>query len=206
MNFSFQKIGLAIAFSPTSEAMLTEAARLTALYQASLVLIHVGNQGEKEEKKMNELLAKVGISPSAVKICWESGRPAESILKVCQREKIDLLIAGALKKENLVSYYIGTIARKIMRKADCSFLMITNPTTQPQGYKNIVVNAEDSPYVTEAITTACQLGMKEHSSWVHIVRELKMYGLTMAASDQCTEEEYDDMRQHLVKDFGKSWI
>jgi nucleotide-binding universal stress UspA family protein len=200
MNFSFRKIGLAIGFSPTSEAMLAEAARLTSLYQANLVLIHVGAHGKREEELMNNLLAKTGLLMAAVKICWENGKPADSILKVCHREKIDLLIAGALKKENLMSYYIGTIARKIMRKADCSFLMITNPKTESSSYKNIVVNAEDSPYVVEAISVACQLGMKEQSTWVHIVRELKMYGLTMATADQCTEEEYDDMRQHLVKD------
>jgi nucleotide-binding universal stress UspA family protein len=200
MNFIIHKIGLAIGFSPTSEAMLAEAARLSSLYQASLVLIHVGDHGAHEDQLMNSLLEKTGLQPSVVKICWEKGSPASSILNVCQREKIDLLIAGALKKENLVHYYIGTIARKIMRKADCSFLMITNPTTKPEPYKNIVVNAEDSPYVKEAISAACQLGMKEQSNWVHIVRELKMYGLTMATADQCTEEEYDDMRQHLVKD------
>lgn len=200
MNLAFQKIGLAIGFSPTSEAMLAEAARLTLLYQANLVLIHVGDQGPTEDQLMNDLLKKAGLENSSAKICWEDGKPADSILKVCQREKIDLLIAGALKKENLVGYYIGTIARQIMRKADCSFLMITNPATSPASYKNIVVNAEDSPYVTEAISAACELGLKEQSNWVHIVRELKMYGLTMAAADQCTEEEYDDMRQHLVKD------
>ncbi len=200
MNFEIRKIGLAIAFSPTSEAMLAEAARLTLIYQATLVLIHVGEHGSSEDLLMNDLLKKVGIQNSSAKICWENGKPADSILKVCQREKIDLLIAGALKKENLVGYYIGTIARQIMRKADCSFLMITNPTTAPTPYKNIVVNAEDSPFVTEAISAACELGLKEQSSWVHIVRELKMYGLTMAAADQCTESEYDDMRQHLVKD------
>ncbi len=200
MNFTVQKLGLAIAFSPTSQAMLAEAARLTLLYNANLILIHVGQHGPDEEQMMGALLEKTSLQKSAVKICWESGRPADSILKVCQREKIDLLIAGALKKENLVHYYIGTIARKIMRKADCSFLMLTNPSIEPSPYKNIVVNAEDSPYVEDAITAACQLGMKDQSNWVHIVRELKMYGLTMAASDQCTEEEYDDMRQHLVKD------
>jgi len=189
-----------MAFSPTAEAMLAEAARWRSIYQATLILIHVGDHGPAEDEQMNNLLQKTGLSSTSVKICWEKGSPAKGILTVCQREKIDLLIAGALKKENLVHYYIGTIARKIMRKADCSFLMITNPSTQPAVYKNIVVNAEDSPYVTEAISAACYLGMKEHSSWVHIVRELKMYGLTMAAADQCTEEEYDDMRQHLVKD------
>jgi nucleotide-binding universal stress UspA family protein len=200
MNFVIHKIGLAIGFSPTSEAMLAEAVRLTRLYEANLILIHVGHHGSKEDELMNALLSKTGPRASSIKICWENGDPAASILSVCQREKIDLLIAGALTKENLVHYYIGTIARKIMRKADCSFLMITNPTTEPSPYKNIVVNAEDSPYVEEAISVACQLGIKDQSNWVHIVREVKLYGLSMAASDQCSEDEYNGVRHHLVQD------
>ncbi len=196
----FNRIGFALAFSPTAEALLAETARWAKLFRAEVVLMHIGSHSEREEQLLHSLLKKVGLSDQPIKIIWETGDPADKILKVCTQQKIDLLIAGALKKENLVHYYIGTIARKIMRKADCSFLMITNPTIEPSPYKNIVVNAEDSAYVEEAISAACQLGMKEQSNWVHIVRELKMYGLTMAASDQRTEEEYDDVRQHLVKD------
>ncbi|MEK6782973.1 MAG: universal stress protein [Bacteroidota bacterium] len=200
MNFAIHKIGLAIAFSPTSEAMLAEAMRLTMVYQARLILIHAGDHGPKEDKLMDALIEKAGLPASFIKIRWENGNPGDVILKVCQQENIDLLIAGALRKENLVQYYIGSIARKIMRKADCSFLMITNPSTQPLPYKNIVVNAEDSPYVEEAIFAACQLGLKDKSNWVHIVREVKLYGLTMAASDQRSEVEYNEVRHHLVQE------
>jgi len=179
---------------------LAEVKRIAALFKAELVLIHIGPHGAKEDQLVADLLQRTGPDPSGIKICWEEGNPADRILSACQRENIDLLVAGALKKEKLVQYYIGTIARKIMRKANCSFLMIIHPTTEPQPYKNIVVNAEDSPFVEDAIAAACQLGMKDHSHWVHIVRELKLYGLTMAASDQRSEDEYDDVRHSLVQD------
>src|SRR5260221_12169269 len=136
----FQPIGLSLAFSPTSEALLAETALLTNLFHAELVLIHVGPSGQKEEQLANYLLERVGLAGKEVKIIWEQGSPAERILKVCQKEKIDLLVAGALNRENLVKYYIGTIARKIMRRADCSLMMITNPSTQHQPIKNVVVN------------------------------------------------------------------
>jgi nucleotide-binding universal stress UspA family protein len=94
----FRKIGLAIAFSPTAEAMLAEAARLASLFGAELVLIHVGKHEPAKDQKLNELLRAVNVSV-AHKIIWREGNPEKEILKACREEKIDLLVAGALKKE-----------------------------------------------------------------------------------------------------------
>ena len=201
MVTGIRKIALAIAFSPRLEALLAEAARLKRMWDAELLLIHVGNHGEQEEQRLQELLLATGLAgDNAVKVFWEAGKPSERILGTCKKERIDLLIAGALKKENLVQYYLGTVARKIVRKADCSVLLLTNPSTTPQLFKNIVVNAEDSQFVEEALITACYLGMKDKANWLHVVREIKMYGLTMTVSEQYSEDEYENMRQSLVKD------
>jgi nucleotide-binding universal stress UspA family protein len=197
----FRKIGLALAFSPRMEALLAEAARLKKLWNAEITLIHVGDHGEKEEKLLHQLLAHTGLDHEPdVRILWESGKPSEQIMQACRKEKVDLLIAGALKKENLVQYYLGTVARKILRKADCSVLMFTDPSTHPQPMKSIVVNAEDSPYVDEAITTACEIGRLDRATWLHIVKEIKLYSLSMSAADQHTENEYEDFRNSLVKE------
>ena len=201
MITAIRKIGLAIAFSPRIEALLAEAARLKKMWDAELLLIHVGDHGEKEELQLKQLLVATGLGEeNAVRIFWETGKPSERILLTCKKERIDLLIAGAIKKENLVQYYLGTVARKILRKADCSVLLLTNPSTTPQLFKNIVVNAEDSPFVEEALITACHIGLRDKASWLHVVREIKMYGLTMTVSEQYSEEEYENMRQRLVKD------
>jgi len=200
MTPSFQKIAIAIAFSPNAKTMVTIGSRLAALFNAQLILVHVGTKTNAEIQQMDLLLQEYGASTDKIKVIWEEGDPVKKILKVCRDEKVDLLVAGALKKEKLVKYYIGTIARKIMRKAECSVLMINNPTIESIDFKNIVVNAEDSACIEDAIAVACDLGIKVKTSWVHIVRELKLYGLTMTASDHNSEEEYDDVRQKLVKD------
>src|SRR5258708_8265522 len=186
----FRRIGFALAFSPTAEVMLAETARLKNLFHADLILVHVGKAGAKEEQLLKYLLEKVGLSEKSVKVIWEEGDPADKILKICRKEEIDLLVAGALKRENLVQYYIGTIARKIMRKADCSLMMIVNPSVQPQPIRNVVVNAEDSPYVEEALSAACLLGKTGDHAWIHIVREIKLYALAITSTGQHSEEEY----------------
>jgi nucleotide-binding universal stress UspA family protein len=195
---AIKKIGVAIAFSPRIEAILAEAARIQKLLNAELILIHVGAHGESETTRLNQLLLRAGLD-SNIKVCWEEGKPSQRILAACKREKVDLLIAGALKKENLVQYYLGTVARKIVRKADCSVLLLTNPSITPQPFKNIVVEADDRPYVEQSILAACQLALKDKATWLHIVRELKLYGLTMTAGEQGSEEEYEEMRHKLIQ-------
>ena len=196
----FKRIGLAIAFSPTANAMLSEAGKLVRQFNATLILVHVGTQSSVQEEQIKEMIKSTGLDPAQVPVLFRKGDPVDEILKFCTEEKIDLLMAGALKKENLMGHYIGSIARKIMRKADCSLLMITNPSLSPAPFRNIVVNAEDSMYIEEAIQVACQLGKIDNAQWIHIVRELKLYSLTLSASDQCTEEEYEDTKQKLVRE------
>src|SRR6478609_11404187 len=160
MRFSFNKIAVAIAFSPRLEALLAEALRIKSYWNSELILIHVGQHEEKEEQQLADLLQKTGLNQhNDLKIVWEKGNPADRILKTCTKERVDLLVAGALKKENMVQYYLGTIARKILRKADCSVLMLTNPSVAATSFKNIVVNTEDTAYVEEVLTTACHIGL-----------------------------------------------
>ncbi|MGE0770831.1 MAG: universal stress protein [Cyclobacteriaceae bacterium] len=199
MSAPFSKVGLAIAFSPTAVALLAEAYHIVQMLNADLVLIHVGVRQPDSAHQMDSLFAQAKIPKDRAKIVWEEGDPTKKILKVTQREKIDLLLVGALKKERFVSLYIGTIARRIMRKARCSVLVICKPTAKPTPIKNIVVNAEDSNYIEDATRAACWIGMREDSHWIHIVRELKLLGLTMSAANEYTEDEYNRARQQLVQ-------
>lgn len=199
MNAPFRKIGVAIAFSPRIRAVLAEAVRLKILWNTEFVIIHVGQRSETEEKLLHEHLVAVGLAdPLSVQIVWESGKPSDRILATCNKLQVDLLIAGALKKEKLIRYYLGTVARKILRKANCSVLMLTDPKETPASFQHIVVNAEDSPFAEHALYAASFIGVKDHSKWLHVVREIKMYGLTMSASEQCSESEYENLRHELV--------
>lgn len=198
VNINFQKIGLAIAFSPTAEAMLAEATRLVHLFSAELVLIHVGHKGSDQEQKIAHLAQAANLT--SYKIVWRQGEPVKEILRACREEQIDLLVAGALKKEKMVKHYVGSVGRAIMRKADCSVYMVNNPSLNPEPIQQIVVNAEDSPHVDRAIAIACRMAELEKSSWVHIVRELKLLGLTLTAKEQLTEQEYNEYKQSLMRD------
>ena len=154
-------LGLAIAFSPTAEMMLAEAVYLARQFNAKLVLIHAGPHGQNEEQFMQRLCQSRQIDPASIKIRWKEGNAVKAILQACAEEKVDLLIAGALRREKLIQYYIGTIARQIMRKASCSVLILTHPSLTPRGFRNIVLEGVDNQYFRKFIDLALRFGDRD---------------------------------------------
>lgn len=196
----FKRIAIAIAFSPRLQTLLAEAKRTQELFDSELILVHVGSHTEKDDQFMSDQLAMAGLDNGRVRVVWETGDPAKMILAACKREKVDLLVAGALKKEEFFNYYLGSIARYILRKADCSVLMITEPSAESNPFKRIVIHAEDSPYAIDAIKAGVYIGKLQNSRQLHIVREIKLYGLAMAVSSELTEEEHSETRKNMVSD------
>ena len=102
----FHKIALAIAFSPRMEALISESKRLKDLFNAELLLIHIGEKSQVEEEALNTILEKHNIDQTKTKVVWETGKPAKKIIEICEKEGVDLLVAGALKNEGFFKYYL----------------------------------------------------------------------------------------------------
>jgi nucleotide-binding universal stress UspA family protein len=188
-----------MSFSPRAAAVLTQAARLRHLFSAELIIIHVGLAGDSERERMKAMIHEAGLTDLPVRVIWEAGDPARAVLRCCEQEGIDLLIAGALKKENLVRFYLGSVARKLLRKATCSVLVLVNPDSKPAPFRNLVINAENSPFVQETIYAGCLLALLDQAEAVHVVREIRLMGLTLAEAAY-VEGEYTHAKSHLVEE------
>lgn len=194
----FTKIALAIAFSPRMEALICEAKRLKDIFEAELILIHVGERLPENESALDKIIQKHDINKEKVKIFWEKGNPAKKILHVCKEEKVDLLVAGALKTEGFFKYYIGSVARKIIRKASCSVLMLIEPMENPSSFDKVVINGtqhDQTPYVIQQGLDWCK---KDKAKQVFIANEIKMYGMQMATAGEGGEGEISSTRRKLV--------
>lgn len=185
----FKKIGLAVAFSPNGKALLLEAKRLSILFNAKLVLIHIGEKTPQKENELNELITSSGIGLSTVDIFWKEGEPAKTILQVCDDENVDLLIAGALEKEKALKYYISSIARKIMRESKCSLLIKILPKNPPVPYSRFCVSAEFSPQGEDTIRKAHSFARLENAKEFTIVEEFQVPGLAMTVYDSGDTDE-----------------
>lgn len=195
--YPFETIAVAVSFSPRCLPLLAQAKYLADVLKASLLLIHIGEKNSEKERELDELMAKLNMKDSQYRIIWMEGEPVDTILKLCKLNMVDLLILGALEKENVLKFYLGSIARNISRRAKCSVLLLTNPTEQALKYKKIVVNGVENPKTVHTINTAFYLAKHLKSKDVTIVNEINVPGLAMAIADDSTAPEAKEIKKHF---------
>ncbi|HMU44026.1 MAG TPA: universal stress protein [Ignavibacteriaceae bacterium] len=199
MEKIFQKIGLAVTFSPTGKALLKEAVRLRNLFLSELSLIHVGEKNDYSKKMISELIEDSGLVENQINLVWSAGDPAKEILKFSELNNLDLLISGALEKENILKFYLGSVARKIMREASMSTLILKSPSINPTGFKKICVNVNFSEQSEKTVKTAYQLALADSSDEFILVRDFNIPGLTSTTIDFNSAEKIDELKNEQLK-------
>lgn len=187
--YPFETIAVALAFSPRVEAMLAEASRMAVLYESRLIVIHIGKKNAETTRKMTDLLAKQSVSN--ISVVWREGSVAEEVLAVCKNEAVDLLLLGALTKESMFKFYVGSIARKISRKAKCSIMLFTEPKIDPRSFGRIVVSGVEHPKTQETIATAVYISRKENVEELYLLKEEESPTLGLHLSDDKTNDEIE---------------
>ena len=165
----YQKVALAIAFSPRMEALIAEARKLIGWFEGELILIHIGSQTPELENQLGEILSRHCKDLKRIKTIWKEGKPARTILKVCEEEEVDLLVLGALKKEGLLTYYLGSVARKIIRKSTCDVLTLIDPKVQTTDFEKVVINGTQLDFTPEVIRRSLLFCQAVHTQQVSIL-------------------------------------
>ncbi|AWH75430.1 universal stress protein UspA [Dokdonia sp. Dokd-P16] len=168
----FKIIGVGATFSPNLKANLYEAARLCIHFNATLVVIHVGDHTDEKHHSFKKLLTSFHEEGLESEIVFKPGDPVKVMIEAASTLKIDLLIVGALQRENLVNYYLGSIARKITRGASCSVLLLINPSVTRIPCKHVVVNGLEDPKTEQTITTAFYVAHGLSADKMTIVEEI----------------------------------
>ena len=179
----FKTIGIGVTFSPNLKANIYEAARLSLVFNAKLVLIHVGQGSDEKEAQFNAILKPFVNDNLSVEIVFKNGNPVDVILSISEEKQIDLLILGALQRENFLKYYVGSIARKITRKSKCSILLLIKPSIEKVQCEHIVVNGLKDPKTKETIASAFYVASTLKTKKVTIVEEITQDELAIVVED-----------------------
>ncbi len=199
-SYPFETIALAVAFSPRLEALIAETKRLTVLFSAKAVFIHVGKRTSEKEKHLSNYLINYGFNDSNCVVHWQDGNPVDVVLGVCKNHVVDLLIIGALEKENLLKYYMGSVSREISRRAKCSVLMLIEPRITPLPFQNIVVNGHEHPKTIHTLNTALYVAEKEGANEILVVDELDIPALSMSMAEDSSEPEVSSMKATILQE------
>ena len=195
----FKKIGIAIAFSPRLEALIAEAAKMQVGLKSEMVFIHVGNKSEEDVKTINEYLEKYNLLNNS-KLIWQEGETVETILNICNEEQLDLLVAGALEKESLIKYIMGSVARKLSRKIKCSMLMLTEPKIESSPLKSIVVEGSNNPKTENTIAVAIEIAKAFKVKNVDVIQETDLNKAVLIRSDEFKENEVAKHKENLIEE------
>ncbi|MEO5644547.1 MAG: universal stress protein [Bacteroidia bacterium] len=199
-SFPFETIGVAIAFSPRLESLLGEARILADKFGAQLLLMHIGERTRTKEAKLDELIRKLRIDEKKTRVIWHEGDPVNTLLELCKLNIVDLLIAGAMQKENVLKYYLGSVARKISRKAKCSVLLLINPVKEGTRFKKIVVNGAENPKTIHSVNATVYFGKHINAKSITVATEVHQDGLTMAMATESTVGEASKLRKEFSED------
>ncbi len=167
----YRTIAAASTFSPRFRSVLAEAKRIRDRFSSDLHLIYVGQRTDETNAKFSEVFHELGL-PLDSTIHYEQGDAADSILRVVNNQKVDMIVAGALEKEVVLHPFLGNVARRLVREAGCSVMLFTHPEMEPKPLRRIVFVADDSysSHAREALQSTFRLAAGESCERLYVVR------------------------------------
>ena len=193
----FKKILVGFAFSPNLKANIFTSLRLANSLEAEIFFIHVGKKTPVKEKTFKEILEDSPVQPKLIKVLWEEGGPIPTILKMCEKNKIDLLLLGAVQRENVLRFYVGSIAREITRKALCSVLLLIKPSIEEVPSKHVIVNALNEPNTEKTIRAAFEFSSLMDIPNVTLVGEISQSKVNVTADDDESLKKVTEIKEGI---------
>src|SRR6059036_73354 len=176
----YKTIAVASTFSPRFKQVLAEAKRIQERFPADLHLIYAGKRSEEAAIKFRDVLQELQL-PADLAIHYEEGDPAEAILRTLTREKIDVIVAGALEKEVVLHPFLGNVARRLVREAPCSVVLFTRPAVKPKPLRRIVFVADYSRQGLQALKRTLPLATAESCERLYVIRIITTFDQARAS-------------------------
>lgn len=134
---NYQRAAVASTFSPTFAAVLAEAESFARFCGANLDVVHAAQFDADKARRFEEALGR------KVEIRWaEAENPARGIAAAAGEHGYELLIAGALQKEDNDRHFTNGVARELLRTSPCDLLLVPHPATKPKPLRHVVFALE----------------------------------------------------------------
>lgn len=189
----FAKAVVAAAFSPRITAVLNEAHRILKLLGTWPIIVHVGDESPTTRVRLEEAIDRSHFGEHPPVCIIQHGNPADVLIQVAVEHKADLIVAGALAKEGLFKYYLGSVARTIARQAPCSVLLFTEPQVKPQPLHKIHCAVEYREGAQSAVRVAAALAAYARTRYLYYTHSF--------TSEEIEEKRRVENRSELIRQF-----
>lgn len=162
-------VGVALTLTPHLDALVAEASRFAARFDAPLTLIHAGTSEAESNAYIEAAAGKLGIAHEK-KILWNQTDPAEAVLAASAKAGIDLLVVGAFEGPALGKRrFLGSVAQDLARRARCSLLLVAHPRVEDHRFKRVVAITDFSESSRIACTQALSVASADEAESFHVV-------------------------------------
>jgi nucleotide-binding universal stress UspA family protein len=149
----FNKIMVAVAFSPYTEGVFHYAARLATHLDADLLIANIINKrdvsaikrlvqqgyevdsdnyvrGVEDERReiLSYLLQNSNLKSERIKTIFKVGNPVDDLLNISITENIDMIIMGIKAQTELEHILIGSVAEKMFRRSPITIVSYREET------------------------------------------------------------------------------
>ena len=122
---------------------------------------------EEGERVLDQAESLLPLHSGAVSKQLEMGSPAESILKVAQEEKVDLVVMGARGLGRIREQIFGSVSHRVMTHAPCSTFLVKQSV---RSIKNLLVpidGQEDADAVLSFFKKSFSRAVLDHGLSCH---------------------------------------
>jgi nucleotide-binding universal stress UspA family protein len=105
--------------------VFTPPTDLVAIAGAPIVTVDVGELMESTQNAVARRTGKI-LDETGVKyeIRYEIGHPAESIIRVAEEEKAELIVLGSRGLSAIKSFFLGSVSDRVIHHAHCPVLIV----------------------------------------------------------------------------------
>ena len=155
-GYVFGRAVVAVTFSPRLTAVLNTAHFLLKQINTQPVIVHAGEESPDLRGKLEQAINRSDFGEHPPVCALEDGNPADAIIRLAGKTNADLIVAGANARENIFRYYLGSVARRLIRYAPCSLLLLTHPKTHPVALKRVHCSVDFHKSDHKAVAAACR--------------------------------------------------
>ncbi len=198
-NRKFNTILIGVAFSPNLKNNIFEAMRMVDFFDCKMIIVHVGEKTEEKETRIKKLISGFSDDDEKVTVIWKQGDPVNVIIDTAKEKNADLIMLGAIPREDFVKFYIGSIARKITRKAHCSVLLLIKPSEDLRPCNHIVVNGLKDDKTRQTILDSFEIGQNLGAQKMTIVEEISHQEVKVVVEDDQSLLKDTLIKEELAK-------
>ncbi len=174
--------------------------RMVDFFDSKMIIVHVGEKTEEKKSAIKKLISGFSDDDEKVKMIWKQGDPVEVIIETAKKTNADLIMLGAIPRENFLKFYIGSIARKITRNAHCSVLLLIKPTEDLRPCNHIVVNGLKDDKTKKTILDSFEVAQNLGAQKLTIIEEISAQEVKIVVEDDQSLRKDTLIKEQLAKE------